>query len=328
VSTVSINSRPAGFASGSSSPSVGARFKRVLAFRRILRLLVSRDLKVRYAGSALGYVWTVLDPLLMSLVYWFVFTKIFHRDAGPGFSPYMLYLVIGQLSWSWFAGGVGQLTRALRSEAQMVRSSNVPRELWVLRVVVSKGTEYVFGLPVLALYAVIYAALGYHHAVPNRYMLLLPLGIVMEFVLLVGLGLILAPVTVLFNDMERIVPIVMRVLFYSSPVLYGISLVPKAIQTAFSFNPAVGFLTIAHAAFFPAAIHETRVEFALDSHGKKIIQRMVSHSNGSVTPHYQRVTEHLSHWDWIWHSAIVSVVILAIGIVVFTRLERPVLKEI
>jgi ABC-2 type transport system permease protein len=175
---------------------------------------------------------------------------------------------------------------------------------------------------------VTYAVLGYRHAIPNIYILLLPLGWAMEFVLLVGLGLILAPVTVLFNDMERIVPIVMRVMFYASPVLYGISLVPKAIQSVFSYNPAVGFLTIAHATFFPAAIHESRTVFALDSHGQKIPDYKVHHANGTLTQHYVHVTEHLSHWDWIWHSAIVSVVILVIGIVVFTRLERPVLKEI
>jgi ABC-2 type transport system permease protein len=306
VTTVSINSRPEGFASGSSTPTLAARAKRVIQYRRILKLLVLRDLKVRYAGSALGYLWTVLDPLLMSLVYWFVFQKIFHRTAGAGFKPFMIYLVSGQLAWSWFAGGVGGVTRALRAESSMVRSSNVPREIWVLRVVVSKGIEYLFGLPVLVLFAIAYAT------APSKYIVLMPVSWLLEGLLIVGLGLILAPACVLMNDLERIVPIMLRVMFYASPVLYSISLVPKSIREAFGFNPAVGFLTLTHAAFFPAALHE-----------KKVVAAHMS--NGVLVP---RHIEHISHWNWVWHSALTSLVIFAIGVVVFVRLERPMLKEI
>jgi ABC-2 type transport system permease protein len=186
----------------------------------------------------------------------------------------------------------------------MVRSSNVPRELWVLRVVASKGVEYVFGLPVLAVFALAYAK------PPNHDVLLLPLGMLLEAVLLVGLGLILAPATVLFRDLERIVPIILRVLFYGSPVLYSISNLPPAIRSVFTFNPTVGFLTLTHVAFFPAALHERRV---------------VKHT---VNGHVVSTVQHVNHWPWVLNSAIASLVILGIGIVVFVRLERSVLKEI
>jgi ABC-2 type transport system permease protein len=318
--TVSIHSRPGGFASGSSRQTVMERARRVVQYRRILKLLVKRDLKVRYAGSALGYVWTVLDPLLMSVVYWFVFEKIFHRTAGVGFSPFMIYLVSGQLAWSWFAGGVAGVTRALRAEAQMVRSSNVPRELWVLRVVVSKGVEYLFGLPVLALFAAVYVV------APSKYIVLLPVAWLLEGLLLVGMGLILAPAAVLVKDLERVVPIVMRVLFYSSPVLYSISLVPKAIRELFSYNPAVGFLTLTHAAFFPAALHEPRHIKDRDSAGH-VIYTTVTQNGQTVRKPVTHVVD-VSHWNWVWHSAVVALIIFGIGVFVFMRLERSVLKEI
>ena len=112
-------------------PDVGTR-QEVWNYRRILGLLVRRDLKVRYAASFLGYVWSVLDPLLMSLVFWFIFTQIFHRHVG--YPPYILFLVMGQMIMSWFQSGVTATAKALRAEAQMVRSSSVPRELWVVRV--------------------------------------------------------------------------------------------------------------------------------------------------------------------------------------------------
>jgi ABC-2 type transport system permease protein len=243
---------------------------------------VRRDLKVRYAGSALGYVWTVLDPLLMSLVYWYVFSKIFHRNAGEENEPYMLYLVSGQLIWAWFSGGVTSAARALSSESQMVRSTNVPRELWVVRVAASKGIEYCFGLPVLAIYALAYMK----HPTPG--IALLPLACLMCFLLVLGLGLILAPLTVLVRDINRLIPVIMRVLFYSSPVLYSIAQLRGPFRAIMEWNPMVGVLSLARATFFPADLD----------------------------------------WRLVGHSTIVIAIFFAIGAFVFTRLERPVLKEI
>lgn len=327
TTSASLFSRPTGFASGSSRPTVRARAVRVFQYRRILQLLIGRDLKVRYAGSALGYFWTILDPLLMSLVYWFVFTKIFHRTAGAGFDPFLLYLVTGQLAWTWFNAGVTGVTRALRAEAQMVRSSNVPRELWILRVVLSKFVEYLFGLPVLALFAAAYVV------APSRYLYLIPVGWVLEAALIIGAGLILAPCTVLFNDLERIVPIFLRVLFYASPVLYSVSNVPARIRDVFSVNPTCGFLTIAHATFFPAAIRQTTTTrvgaqgivtnpHVVFSKGRPVIRGDITVTGGHT------VTHTVEHWSWIWHSAVTTAVILVVGVFVFTRLERQVLKEI
>ena len=318
--TASLHSRPEGFVSGSSKPSLLDRTKRVYRYRRILWLLVARDLKVRYAGSALGYVWTVLEPLLMSLIYWFVFVKIFHRNAGPNFSPFLLYLVSGQLAWAWFAGGVNGVTRALRAEAQMVRSSNVPRELWVLRVVASKAVEYLFSLPVLVIFAAAYLV------APTKYTVLLPLGWLLEGALIVGAGLILAPATVLVRDLERIVPIFMRVMFYASPVLYSISQVPPSIRELFSINPTVGFLTITHAVFFPAAINEPRQHLTRDGNGQVLYDYVDVHGRLVRVPVTHTV--YISHWNWIWHSALATVIVFAIGVWVFTRLERAALKEI
>jgi ABC-2 type transport system permease protein len=307
VTAASLYRRPGGFTTTSTGrPTLLERLRRVYDYRRILALLVRRDLKVRYAGSALGYVWSVLDPLLMSLVYWFVFVKIFQRAVG--YPPYILFLVIGQLMWAWFNGGVTGAVRALRAEAQMVRSSNVPRELWVLRVVVSKGVEFVLSLPVLAIFA-----LGYLKA-PSWQAVYLPLAMLMCFVLVLGFGLVLAPLTVLVRDIERIVPIVMRVLFYASPVLYSVKDVPAHLHIALSINPTTGMLVLARASFFPQELSGQVPK--TDGHRHNIIH------NGQVVTHY------VNNWHFVWHSAIGIAVIFAIGVFVFSRLERPVLKEI
>ncbi len=282
MTAVTLRTRPSGFASGSSTPTIIERVKRLVQYRRILALLVGRDLKVRYAGSALGYLWTILDPLLLTLVYWFLFTKIFKRSAGPEFEPYMIYLVTGQLPWFWFSGSITATARALRSEAAMVRSSNVPRELWVLRGICSQGIEYIFALPILIAFALIYMK------APTIDIVLLPISWVIEFTMLLGIGLFLAPLTVLVRDIDRVVPIVLRLFYYASPVLYSTTRLPESYQFVYAFNPTTGFLELSHSMFFEAALR----------------------------------------WDYVWHSALAAVVLLIIGTFVFVKLERQVLKEI
>jgi ABC-2 type transport system permease protein len=317
MSSASLLGRPGGFTTSATSKlSLRERVRRVFDYRRILWLLVRRDLKVRYAGSALGYLWSVLDPLLMSLVYWFVFAEIFQRKVG--FPPYILFLVIGQMIWAWFNGGVSGTVRALRAEAQMVRQSNVPREIWVLRVVVSKGLEFVFSLPVIAVFA-----LAYLKSPTWQTVFYLPLAMLMCFLLVLGMGLILAPLSVLVKDVERIVPIFLRVLFYGSPVLYSVKDVPAHLHLFLSINPTTGMLVLARGSFFPKEIAGTVQKSDGHRHG---VFRHVIDANG--VSHRVPVMHHVNHWNFVWHSAIGIAVILVVGIFIFARLERPVLKEI
>lgn len=305
MTTISLRGRPGGFSTSTSRPNFIGRVKRVWQYRRILNLLVRRDLKVRYAGSALGYLWTVLDPLLMTLIFWFVFTQIFKRSIG--YDPYILFLVSGQVMWTWFNGGVNAASRALRSQAQMVRSTNVPRELWVLRTVLSKGIEYIFSLPVIAIFAIAYLK-G-----PHVELLLLPLAMVMCFFLTLGVGLLLAPLTVLVRDIDRVIPIFLRLLYYGSPVLYSVKNIPPHLGFIYDYDPTVGMLVLSRSVFFP----------------QELAGMVPLVKNGAQVKHHGKVVMHyVNHWDFVWHSAIGIAIIFAIGVFVFTRLERPVLKEI
>ncbi len=101
----------------------------------------------------------------------------------------------------------------------MVRSTNLPREIWVIRCVVAKGVEYILSLPVLVGFVIYYLVRG--RVDLDWELVFFPLGILLQFLLLVGLGLVLAPLTVLATDMQRVVRIVLRFMFYLSPVLYG-----------------------------------------------------------------------------------------------------------
>jgi ABC-2 type transport system permease protein len=272
-------------------------------YRHSLWLLTKRDLRVRYSTSALGYFWSILDPLVMSAIYWFVFTQIFKRSVGE--DPYIVFLLAALLPWMWFNGAVSDCTRAFLREAKLIRSTTIPRTIWVNRLVLSKGIEFLASLPVIALFAII------SHASLNWNILFFPLAVLIQAVLTVGIGLIVAPLVVFFRDLERAVKLFLRFLFYASPIIYSARDLPggctagiaaKHCATAIghqadtlftwhfwaAFNPLTGIFSLYRSAFFPQELD----------------------------------------WFLVGVAAVMSALLLAIGFFVFKRCERAVLKEI
>ena len=245
-----------------------------------LWLLSARDLKVRYATSALGYVWSVLDPLVMAAIYWFVFTQVFGRGVGD--EPYIVFLITALLPWVWFNSAVSDFTRAFNKDARLVRSTAIPRSIWVNRIVLSKGVEFLCSLPVLALFAIFAGAHG------GWGLLWFPVAILLQTMLLVGLGLLVAPLCVLWTDLERTTRLILRALFYASPVIYGVADLPGGFREIVAFNPLAGIFTLYRAGFFP------------------------------------------DQWDTlaVVMAAVMSTAFLALGLLVFRRLEHAVLKEL
>jgi ABC-2 type transport system permease protein len=265
----------------------GSAFAR---YRHSLWLLTTRDLKVRYSTSFLGYFWSILDPLVMAAIYWFVFTIIFGR--GVGHEPYIVFLLTGLLPWTWFNGSISDSTRAFTKEAKLIRSTRIPRTIWVARLVLSKGIEFIASFPVLVLFVLI----SYTTATPAHLhweAALLPLAIVLQAILTMGIGLIVAPLVVFFRDLERAVKLALRFLFYASPVVYGLSDLAAlddmpALHTLAAFNPLTGIFSLYRASFFPAELD----------------------------------------WFAVGMSALMSVLLLGIGLLVFRRTIPSVLKEI
>ena len=250
-------------------------------YRRSLWLLTTRDLKVRYATSFLGYFWSILDPLAMSLIYWFVFTQVFQRTVGA--EPYIVFLLAALLPWMWFNGAVTDATRAFTKEAKLIRSTTIPRTIWVARLVLAKGTEFVASIPVIVVFAILTGATFHWEAV-----YVLP-AIVLQAMLTFGVGLIVAPLVVFFRDLERAVRLVLRFAFYASPIIYGLDdLADLGLQGWGALNPLAGIFTLYRAAFFPEQLD----------------------------------------WFAVALSAGMSVLLLGIGLAVYRRTIRTVLKEI
>lgn len=245
-----------------------------------LWLLTLRDLKVRYSTSMLGYLWSVLDPLLMTLIYWFIFTQVIPRSIGE--EPYIVFLLTALLPWMWINGALSDSTRAFLRDVRLVRSVALPRWIWVGRIVASKGIEFLFSLPVLVLFAV---ASG---AEVSWQLVFFPLGVVLLAVLTLGLGLLIAPLVVFFRDLERATKLILRVLFYASPIIYGASDLPEFAAPLAWLNPLSGVFSLFRAGFFPDQLD----------------------------------------WALVGSATVISLLFLAAGLIVFRRSIGSVLKEI
>ncbi|MBA8816646.1 ABC-2 type transport system permease protein [Microbacterium halimionae] len=245
-----------------------------------LWILSARDLRVRYSTSALGYLWSVLDPLVMTGIYWFVFTQVFHRTVGE--EPYIVFLITALLPWVWLNSAVSDFTRAFNKDARLVRSTSIPRSIWVNRIVLSKGIEFLFSLPVLVVFAV------FSGATVGWGLLLFPVAMILQLVLLTGLGLLVAPLCVLWTDLERTTKLILRALFYASPIIYGVANLPGAFSAAAAFNPLSGIFALYRMGFFPDQWNTFTVVV----------------------------------------GAVMSFMFLALGLYTFRSLERAVLKEL
>jgi len=210
----------------------------------VLRMFISRDLHRKYRTFRLGYLWTVLEPLGMTLVLWFVFQFILGARRF-GEQPYLLFLAVAILPWWWFTKGVSSSTRIFRRDTGPLRISLLPTQVWVVRGVFVSMVEFFFSLPIIVF------AMLVTWTFPNWLIILFPVGIVAQFVLMYGTCLLVASISAVIPDFARIVRIVMRAMFYLTPVLYSIAAIPDRIQHLAPLNPLVGILGLYRVGFWP-----------------------------------------------------------------------------
>ena len=228
-----------------------ARIHNLWRHRGTLRLLVQRDLTIKYQQSVLGYFWSLLEPLAMAGVYWFVFGVLYGTRVGPDNGSYPLFLVSGLFAWLWVNSTIGEATKALTSQAQIIKTIRLPREVYPIGRVLARFAEYLAGLPVIALFVALYNGhVGWS-------LLSLPLALLLQASFLLGFALLVAPLNVMMRDIERISRLLQRILFYAAPVIYPLSLVdgsnlPGWVKTLYHANPLVGVFQLHHAAWYPS----------------------------------------------------------------------------
>jgi ABC-type polysaccharide/polyol phosphate export permease len=218
-----------------------SRLRRVWRYRELLHSLVVRNLKVKYQRSLLGFVWTLVNPLLTVVVLGVVFSHVV-RIPLPA---YWAFLLSGYFVWNFALQTLNTGTYIFAEHSRLTRSVAFPGEILVFGAAGSRLIEFIaeIGL-VLAVLAV------FHHGnIPQSYALL-PVLMLIQLLLVIGLALPIATLSVFYYDVHHALPIALTTLFYLSPVFYPAQMVPEAFRGLYFLNPFAGLLTLYHEVFY------------------------------------------------------------------------------
>ena len=222
-----------------------ARLASIVQYRGILREFIVKDLKLRYEGATLGYLWTLIEPLLMTAVYFVVFGIIGRFEIDD----YILFLILGMLPWIWFQGSVNAGTKSIRNRAGILSKVYVPLEIAPLSIIGAKTVEYIASLPIIIAVVILTG-----HT-PGPLVLLIPVGWLIQAAYMVGLVMALSATNILVRDVERILPVMLRFTFYATPLLYPLAAatdrLPAALSWVYWANPLTGIMEAYRAGFYP-----------------------------------------------------------------------------
>jgi ABC-type polysaccharide/polyol phosphate export permease len=219
--------------------------------RALIGVLTARELKARYRGSVLGFFWSLLNPLLMLVVYAVVFQVVFpNRSAST--RPYALFLFVGLLPWNWLAGALTDSASSLPTHGALLRKVLFPAEVLPTVSVLAQGVHFVLALPVLLLALVAGAAGLFDAPVPlGAPLLQVPLLLALEALLLLGVGFFLAALTVHFRDVKDLLGTALSLWFFATPVLYSLKdLDAPRLKSLLRWNPVAPLFTAWHDALF------------------------------------------------------------------------------
>ena len=227
------------------------RLRELWRHRALVGVLVAREVKARYRGSVLGFFWSLLNPLLMLAVYALVF-QLLLPNRSPSTSPYALFLFCGLLPWNWLSSSITDAASSLLTHGALLRKILFPAEVLPAVSVFAQGVHFLLALPVLlaALVAGAFGAFGTR--VPLGWSLVQVAGLlVLQAVLLLGIGLFLAALTVHFRDVRDLLQTALSVLFFATPILYTLDDLPKSRLTGLlSLNPFAPLFAGWHDALF------------------------------------------------------------------------------
>ena len=200
----------------------------LLRYRGLIQTLVARDLKARYRGSVLGFFWSFVNPLLLLLVYSFVFKYVL-PNKNPSAEPYSLFLFCGLLPWTWFASSLTEASNVLISGGNLIKKVLFPAEVLPVVTVAANMVHFLFGLPILLLFLLWNGHL-------SATALLIPLPMLVQLVFTVGVALFVSALTVHFRDIQSILTHLLHIWFFATPVLYAMPETGR-MHAVLRFNP-------------------------------------------------------------------------------------------
>ena len=202
-------------------------------FRELFYILSWRDIKVRYKQTVIGAAWSILRPLLTTLIFTVVFNKVAKLGGPPGV-PYAILVFTGMLPWQFFANALAEASNSLISNTNLISKVYFPRLIIPASSIITSLVDFAISFIILL------GMLLYYQFVPDVKILLLPVFILLALMASLGIGLYITALNVKYRDFRYIIPFVIQIGLYVTPVGFSSNVVPDQWRFWYSMNPMVG----------------------------------------------------------------------------------------
>lgn len=203
-------------------------------YKPLLSQLVIKDIKLKYRRSFLGYIWSILNPLMIMTIMVFVFSNMFRFDI----ENYPVYLIIGQTIFNFVSESTSQAMWSITGNAALLKKTYVPKYIFTLSKVTSSCINTLFALGAMVIVFIVC------HVKINIYMLFIPVILIQVYIFCLGLGLILAQGTVFFRDIQYIYGAILTAWMYATPIFYPIKQLPfEMMKLIKHINPLYSYIT-------------------------------------------------------------------------------------
>lgn len=202
-------------------------FRTLIKYRYLIWILSLKELKIQYRGSYLGFFWSLMNPLLLLIIYTFLYVVVFHNPV----KTYTVYLFCGLLPYSWLQSSIIIGTSSISNASSLVSKSLLPPEIIVFSKVGANFLNFILSLPVLIIFIFLFKV---RIGLPLVYF---PLLVVIEFFLTSGITLFLSALNVFYRDIQFIIMNLMTFLFFSLPIMYFDSNLPLKIRHIIYLDP-------------------------------------------------------------------------------------------
>jgi len=209
-----------------------ANLRQLVRYRGLVQSLVARELKARYRGSVLGFFWSFINPLLLLLIYSFVFTVVLPGTRPQELEPYALFMFCGILPWTWFSSSLLESANVLIASGNLIKKVLFPAEVLPVVTVLANMVHFFLGLPILAAFLVYYGA----PLTPGE-LAWFPAVVLVQLVFTLGLAFVLSALTVHFRDLKDILSNVLTFWFFATPIIYPMTMAPGVGRQLLNLNP-------------------------------------------------------------------------------------------
>lgn len=227
-------------------------FSELNEFKELLYFLAWKDIKIKYKQAILGFLWALLQPALMMMVF-IIFRKVVFIWTGDDEMPYALFVLSGILFWNLFSTGITQSSNSIVSNAHIIKKIYFPRIFFPISAVIVSFFDFIMGVLVYI------PVMIYYNVYPDFWILLiLPACIILTVLTSIGAGSFFSALNVKYRDVKYIIPFVIQLLFFISPVFYSHSFITnKFLQFFYYFNPITGILELLRFSLFQSPINIT-----------------------------------------------------------------------